>query len=300
VLCLCEALQGLPLESVPRLRGELREVTRVPNFEFIPHLLQHARDRGANLSQRRAPTRSPGLGFAGLRGHLIADWEGNLPNTRKRMASLLRKLQRLYGKAPNPNPSLSLSGSGSDSGADVGVSGWSGAVGPEPQTLSPSLSPSQSRDAELLPVLRACDLLVYCGHGAGEALADRRHFAELRRCASALLIGCSSGALKREGSFEPDALVLRYLIAGSVGVTTCLWDVTDKDIDGFTLRMLEEMQGAPFPSSSEPNPNPKPTPQPKSMPAAAAAAREGCKLKHLTGAAPVVYGVPATWTHASP
>lgn len=35
------------------------------------------------------------------------------------------------------------------------------------------------------------------------------------RCASALLMGCSSGSLARAGQYEPSGPVLAYLMAGT-------------------------------------------------------------------------------------
>lgn len=63
-----------------------------------------------------------------------------------------------------------------------------------------------------------------------------------------------------------------------------LWDVTDRDIDKFTqgvfdqLRLRRETVGQGGAGTS--------------VVTAIARSREVCKLKYLTGAAPVVYGIP--------
>jgi separase len=69
-----------------------------------------------------------------------------------------------------------------------------------------------------------------------------------------------------------------------------LWDVTDKDIDKFTVEVLERMaltkEGVRSWSTAGPRQ------KQVSVVSAVAKAREVCKLKYLTGAAPVVYGIP--------
>ena len=55
----------------------------------------------------------------------------------------------------------------------------------------------------------------YCGHGAGERWLPRELVAT--RWAGprvGLLMGCSSGNLRREGLYEPSGAALMYLCAG--------------------------------------------------------------------------------------
>lgn len=69
-----------------------------------------------------------------------------------------------------------------------------------------------------------------------------------------------------------------------------LWDVTDRDIDKFTqgvfdrLRLTPDDVGRCSSGSGEMSGT--------SVVAAIAQSRQLCKLKYLTGAAPVVYGIP--------
>lgn len=71
---------------------------------------------------------------------------------------------------------------------------------------------------------------------------------------------------------------------GSPTLVANLWDVTDRDIDKFTqgvfdqLRLRREAIGQGGVGTS--------------VVTAVARSREVCKLKYLTGAAPVVYGIP--------
>lgn len=69
-----------------------------------------------------------------------------------------------------------------------------------------------------------------------------------------------------------------------------LWDVTDGDIDKFSQAVLDKWQmtaervrGWERESSQSKG---------TSLVAAVAQSRDACKLKYLTGAAPVVYGIP--------
>lgn len=74
---------------------------------------------------------------------------------------------------------------------------------------------------------------------------------------------------------DPEGVALSYLAAGAPCVVGNLWDVTDKDIDAFSERMMSMMFL-----------------EDESTAAAVAGAREACKLRYLTGAAAVCYGCP--------
>lgn len=67
-----------------------------------------------------------------------------------------------------------------------------------------------------------------------------------------------------------------------------LWDVTDKDIDKFSQSVFEKLNLSlnhlKAPKVQEASRT--------SIVAAVAQSRDVCKLKYLTGAAPVVYGIP--------
>lgn len=68
-----------------------------------------------------------------------------------------------------------------------------------------------------------------------------------------------------------------------------LWDVTDKDIDKLSQSVFDKlgMGGKEQNQLRE-----RATRSPTSLVAAVAQSRDSCKLKYLTGAAPVVYGIP--------
>jgi separase len=65
-----------------------------------------------------------------------------------------------------------------------------------------------------------------------------------------------------------------------------LWDVTDRDIDKLTQAVFDKMNLTPNARSE------KREKDGTSIIRAVAEAREVCKLKFITGAAPVVYGIP--------
>lgn len=68
-----------------------------------------------------------------------------------------------------------------------------------------------------------------------------------------------------------------------------LWDVTDRDIDKFSQGVFDKLQLTPERVSAwQPVRHESQT----SIVAAVAQSRDVCKLKYLTGAAPVVYGIP--------
>ena len=149
------------------------------------------------------------------------------------------------------------------------------------------------------------DLVVYCGHGAGERFIRRETVEKLPlgKCGVALLIGCSSGHLSVHGTFEPVGMSAAYLSAGCPAVVANLWDVTDRDIDRVTEHLLSGWAGLPTPANYG-------EAEEGTSSAAAGSGRRGadeggvslleslansraaCKLQNLIGCAPVCYGVP--------
>lgn len=138
---------------------------------------------------------------------------------------------------------------------------------------------------------RKNSLVMYFGHGGGERVISKDQLELLRNdgdgvCSSVILMGCSSGLLhspnQDKGScnpcsihFEPDGLILQYLLLGSPCVIGNLWDVTDRDIDIFTEKLLRFL----FQDG-------------QSTAQSVASARSACKYRFLTGGAPVCYGLP--------
>ena len=154
------------------------------------------------------------------------------------------------------------------------ISGWRGAAGMVPQSR------------ELGATLSASDLFVYMGHGGGDQYIPERNLAQLTGLGGALLMGCSSGMLVPQGRYDPTGVPLAYLLAGSPAVVANLWDVTDRDIDRFSRKLLEEWLG----DASGQGDKTKCVAMAGPIPAA----RGACRLPHLVGAAPVCFGLPST------
>jgi hypothetical protein len=142
--------------------------------------------------------------------------------------------------------------------------GWDGVSG-EPPSSSALVSALQTRS-----------LFLYCGHGAGELLLGRDEVADLDCRAAAILMGCSSGRLKGAGEFEPVGMASGYLVGGSPAVVANLWDVSDRDIDRYSMALLEDVLRN----------------EARCLASAVAQARSSCKMPYIVGASPVCYGIP--------
>ncbi|KAJ7598753.1 cysteine peptidase C50 [Mycena floridula] len=154
--------------------------------------------------------------------------------------------------------------------------GWKGVVGQAP-------SEQQMEDA-----LVKNDLVMYFGHGGGEQYIRSHRIRHLRRCAALMLWGCSSGTMHDMGDFDRIGTPLHYMVAGCPTLVANLWDVTDGDIDKFSQSVLDKLRLTP---ENARNWTPEVQGQ-TSLVAAVAESRDSCKLKYLTGAAPIVYGIP--------
>ena len=140
---------------------------------------------------------------------------------------------------------------------------WEGVVGERPEGEA------------LRAALRSKHLFVYCGHGHGsEVLLPLGEVRRLPRCSVSLLMGCSSGVLTPHGAMAPSGAPLDYLHASCPALVANLWDVTDGDCDKLTTALLDRAAAG------------------GSLLAAVAHARAACRLRYLTGAAAVCYGLP--------
>ncbi|EQC30287.1 hypothetical protein SDRG_11864 [Saprolegnia diclina VS20] len=141
---------------------------------------------------------------------------------------------------------------------------WHGVFGPHDDTAS-----------RMATYVQESDVFIYSGHGSGEVFLHRDVLAGWSKASVALLLGCSSGRLKQEGIYLPEGMLLSYLAANSRAVVGMLWDVTDRDIDRLSLKLLNEWFGGET-----------------SLATALVIARRECKLQSLNGLAAVCYGLP--------
>ncbi|ONH65689.1 Separin [Cyberlindnera fabianii] len=124
------------------------------------------------------------------------------------------------------------------------------------------------------------NIAIYVGHGAGTAYIRETTVKGMDNIGPTLLLGCSSAALQSNSQLEANGTIYSYLIGGCPMIVGNLWDVTDKDIDKFSLSVFQKWG---LSSSSEEKAN---------ISEAVALSRDECKLKYLNGAAAVVYGLP--------
>ena len=174
-----------------------------------------------------------------LNGKYLVDPRGDLRGTSTRIASAIEEYQSKFK--------------------------WTGIVSRRPT------------EEEFRQSVQHSGIFLYCGHGNAEEFLRREKIAKVRRCAASLLMGCSSGSPEMNGIFDPTTVIHSYLMAGSPCVVANLWDVTDKDLDRFTLALLKQWIGS---SGS-------------TIASAISAARSACKLSFLVGAAPIVIGLPS-------
>lgn len=161
---------------------------------------------------------------------------------------------------------------------------------------------------EMKSCLESCEIFLYFGHGSGSQYIRARTLRKLEKCAVAVLMGCSSGALTEAGEFEPYGTPQNYMQAGCPAVLANLWDVTDGDIDRFSYRVLQkwgvfdDAKGQSLRSPVKQCRRTKAKHKVESVESvdigrvsldeAVAQGRSACRLRYLNGAAPVIYGVP--------
>lgn len=249
-LILDEHLHRLPLEGLNPLREKV--VCRLPS---LPFAIASMYIRTTSKNDTPPYSIDPSI------TKYVIDPESNLTNTRERISSVLK--------------------------SGIERNGWKleGCIGKPPSK------------AFMHDILHKKEgLYLYFGHGAGESFfsrADIEDFASKHsnawQCSAVVLMGCSSGELKTVNGpyramsgnpihFEPEGVALSYLCAGAPCVVANLWDVTDYDIDRFSISLLKELfQG-----------------NPTTLAQSVASSRDACKLKYLVGAAPIVFGIPVT------
>jgi hypothetical protein len=245
-LILSDEIAHLPWENLPCMRSN-SVVSRSP---CLPMVL-------AAVSAPSSVSTGPQLRLV-----YAVNPSGDLKRTEEAMQPLLKQLR-----------------DASHIAAD-GVSGHVAGVDAGPVDAAVTATHAAS-DNVVSQLLSRSDVYLYCGHGAGAQLVAREHVET--RCSqlhTALLMGCSSALLTREGVFDADGPAMAYVVGGTRCVLGNLWDVTDMDADRATVALVTAWLLA------------TPTPLTTTPAASIPDARLQCKLRHLTGAALVCYAAP--------
>ena len=149
---------------------------------------------------------------------------------------------------------------------------WDGVSGQPPEALIDSVSTR--------------DLYVYCGHGSGSEYINKEKLLNIKGKAFTMLMGCSTSRLSIEGPYEYPNMLLLLLLAGFPTIIGTLWLVTDSEINLFTKKLIQEIVKNDdlrfFQGFDRQN----------TLSLALQQARLSCKLRFVTGAAPIIYGLP--------
>ncbi|KAL5480941.1 ESP1 [Sanghuangporus weigelae] len=255
-LVLDKNVQGIPWESLPVLRGY--NVSRVPSISFIADRLAWARSqRGLPLEPSEESTdgseRIDRILVDPSKGYYLLNPSGDLSGTEGRFKGWVNDLKKV---------------------------GWDGVIGKEPS------------EQQFLNALSRKDLVIYFGHGGAEQYARSHRIRHLQRCAVTMLWGCSSGSLREMGDFDRIGTPNNYMMAGCPSLVANLWDVTDRDIDKFAQSVFTKLRLEPGEIGEWQKGKRSAGEGKVSIVAAVAQSRDVCKLKYLTGAAVVVYGIP--------
>ncbi|KZV89225.1 hypothetical protein EXIGLDRAFT_771939 [Exidia glandulosa HHB12029] len=251
-LVLDKNVQGVPWESIPVLRG--RAVSRIPTIAFLMDRLQLSRTLTASTpSQKvRRPVVTDRALVNPAKTTYILNPSGDLKSTEQAFAPWLKEMDKEVG--------------------------WDGIIGRAPAEL------------EMVNALTKRDLVIYFGHGSAEQYVRSHKIRNLPRCAATMLWGCSSGALRDMGEFDRTGTPDSYMLGGCPTLVANLWDVTDKDIDRLAQSVFTQLRLNP--DRAQAWKSEEMDGKEVSVVAAVAKARNACKLKYLTGAATVVYGIP--------
>ncbi|KAF2837812.1 hypothetical protein M501DRAFT_995055 [Patellaria atrata CBS 101060] len=289
ILILDPELHAFPWESLPALSS--LSISRLPSLAALRTRILAA---GHTYPSSLGPDVEGHYINLGVGGTAILNPGGDLPDTQAVLEQPLATLPQ----------------------------SWEVIVGREP------------KEKEMEEAIRDKQCLLYFGHGSGAQYIRSRTIKRLyspssleeraaRAPATTLLLGCSSAKIVTNGEFNPTGILLSYLTAGAPAVMGALWDVSDRDIDRFSVGVGESWglweKGVAEPvkaKSSKPRGRVKKCERKDkekarengkeddeiseeldgdgkvSLSEAVRRSRRRCFLKYLNGAAPVVYGIP--------
>ncbi|KAL3230721.1 hypothetical protein RNJ44_01170 [Nakaseomyces bracarensis] len=140
-------------------------------------------------------------------------------------------------------------------------------------------------ESQFLDFLKA-NVFIYIGHGGGEQYIRHSVIKQCDYLPPVFLLGCSSASMRDNNILHSTCISLSYIIGSSPMVVGNLWDVTDKDIDKFSISVFEKTALTSISTNHSPT----------TVTTAVSQSRDTCHLKYLNGAAPVVYGLPVLFT----
>lgn len=155
---------------------------------------------------------------------------------------------------------------------------WNGVIGTQPE------------GKQLMANLESADIYLYLGHGTGacffRTIPGGLDSANLKPVS--FVIGCSSGRITNEAqNSETHGAPYRFMMNGAPCYVGNLWDVTDRDIDIFSESLMSHWFKRWKPEQAKTN----------SLAKSISLSRQSCKLKFITGCAPVIYGLPLSNQH---
>lgn len=161
------------------------------------------------------------------------------------------------------------------------------------------------QDLILCEILKS-HLFVYIGHGGCDQYIKVSKL--LKKCGNdqdsqnklppSLLLGCSSVKLDNcnynynSSKLQPLGNIYNWLNCKSAMILGNLWDVTDKDIDIFTISLLQKWGLINDSTNNNSNNNNNHGMKKLDLTNSVVQSRGKCTLKYLNGSAPVVYGLP--------
>ncbi|KIJ59919.1 hypothetical protein HYDPIDRAFT_32659 [Hydnomerulius pinastri MD-312] len=272
---------ALEEHAAVRKKGKITPIDDSHTFLVLDRNLQGIPWESIPALRGQSVSRIPSLEFLLDRLHL-AEWQRKANAQRKNHTDEEAPVDRIHVDPRKTyyvlNPSGDLKGTEGRFASwlkEMHDVGWEGITGRAPS------------EQQFLNALSRKDLVIYFGHGGGEQYARSHKIRHLPRCAATMLWGCSSGALKEMGEFDRVGTPYNYMLAGCPTLVANLWDVTDRDIDKFTQGVFDQLRLTPGDVRRSGSGDGE-----TSVVAAVAQSRQSCKLKYLTGAAPVVYGIP--------
>lgn len=218
ILVLDRRLQAFPWESLPCLQDV--SVSRVGSMLSLRESIVAMRNARRSTAVNQCSRLDDSYAVPRTSGTYVLNPSSNLPGTQTKLQPSLSTLEKATGAS------------------------WNSVVGNAPTEEAYSSA------------LRSSSMFLYFGHGSGSQYIRPRTIKQLDRCSEVVwLMGCSSSKISEYGQLEAAAVPLAYLLAGGskqssgegqhdnkrcLAVVGCLWDVTDKDIDRFSLALGEQ------------------------------------------------------------